>query len=223
MGTTSPAFGANALTLSGVNVVATAPYRTGRSYLAAPPTAAPTSTNTNTLTTDTVYGVIAPVNSQVTVTGMSFRTSSSNASSGAAVKFAIYALDPVTGLPTNRLAQTTTGVSVTNSATSTTFNADFSSPVTLNPGVYLFCLLPTATTTAARSSTYSSVNPWYTVTGATTAANLLAGTLIMGYKTADGAVSYAGNFPDTFGTATAITSLAASSAQQVLGLAFTVQ
>ncbi len=221
-GTISPVGGSNAFVTSAQNVLATAPYRSGRSYIASPPSAAITSTNTNTLTTDTVYCALAPINSQVTMTGMGFRTSSSNASAGAAVKFAIYSLDG-SGLPASRLAQTTTGVSVTDSAASTAFTANFSEATTINPGMYAFCILPTAVTTAARSSAYSSANAWNTVTGGSSASNVLSGSPIMGYKTADGAVPYAGNFPATFGAATAITNISSSSAQQVPLLTFAVQ
>lgn len=175
-------------------------YVSGRSYLAGPDGVTINGTNTNTLTTDTIYGTITPINSPVTISSLTCRTSGSNASNGAAVKMGIYALD--SSLVPTRLLATTGEVTITNSATSTAFSGNLTSSVTLTPGIYLIALIPTATTTAMRTTLYSSQAPWNGFTGGSNAANAIAGTSLVGYT---GSGTYASGLPATFPTPTAVT------------------
>jgi len=187
---------------------ATSSYVSGRSYLGAVPAANVTVTNANTLVNDTMYGVVGYINAPVTISGMSTRTSSSNASVGAALKFAIYALNSSLA-PTSLLASTTTGVSVTDLATSTVFGATFSSNVTFQPGAYLFTVLPTAVTTGVQLCTYSSIAPWGSFTGGSSASNALSLNVLCGYTSTGN--TYASNPPATFtanSAATAVISVA---------------
>lgn len=182
-------------------------YVSGRSYLACPTGANVTATNTNTLTNDTMYGVVGYINAPVTISGMSSRTSSSNASVGGALKFAIYTLDSSLN-PTTRLASSTTGVTVTDLATSTVFGASFSANVTLNPGAYLFTVLPTSGATPVRLCTFTSTAPWVTLTGGANASAALSVQPLVGYTSTGN--TYASNPPATFtanSSATAVTAI----------------
>ena len=195
-------------------------YIVGRSYGSLVPGSSRTTTNTNVMTSDLMYGVIGFLNAPVNISAMGFRTSSSNASAGASVKFAIYNLD--SGLnPTTLIQKTTTGVAVTDSAISTAFSQTLDGVATLQPGNYLFCILPTFVTTAARTSTYANTSPWEEYIGGTTLANVLNGVPICGYTAT---AVYATGFPDTFtanSAATAITGTASSAGNQTPFLAFT--
>jgi hypothetical protein len=186
-------------------------YVSGRRYLAGPPSVSITSTNTFPYIANTMYGIVTPINQRVTLSGIGLRTSSSNASSSGQFIGVIYSLDGNL-LPSSLIAQTP-ATSVTNSAINTDFAATFAVNVTLEAGNYFFGHL--ANNGNIRSSVYASNNPWATYTGAATLALALAGSPTMGYKTADGAVTFASGAPATFGAATVLNSATPSAASIV--------
>lgn len=194
-------------------------YKSGNSYLAGVAGTALTTSNTNVMAADTTYGIITPIHSAVTITSLSFRTSSSNASSGAAAKLCIYELDNSL-LPTNLVGATTPGVSITDAATSTVFTGTFSSPVTLTPGVYLFTVVTTFTTTAPTLSVIGSAGPYLSTMGASSLSNLMSTNPIIGYR---GTATYAAGCPASFGSYNTLVAPASSSTAQVPAIAFTVQ
>lgn len=202
MGTSVVVNGANASQSANLPQFAQAnpAYVSGRSYMAGPDGVTVNATNTNLLTTNTIYGVIVPISAPVTISSLICRTSSSNASSGAAVKMGIYNVDSAL-VPTSLIAQTPE-VAITNSATSTVFSGALTA--TLAPGIYLFALIPTATTTGMRTSLYSGQSPWNNFTGGSNATNAMAGTSLIGYT---GSGTYASGLPATFPTPTAITAV----------------
>ena len=195
-------------------------YIAGRSYSSLMPGAQRSSTNANVMTSDLMYGVIGYINAPVNINAMGFRTSSSNASAGASVKFAIYNLDSNLN-PTNLIQKTTTGVAVTDSAVSTAFSQTLDAVAVLQPGNYLFCILPTFVTTAVKTCTYANTSPWEEYIGATSLANALNGIPICGYTaTAVYAAGFPANFTDN-SAATAITGTASSAGNQTPFLGFT--
>lgn len=221
MGTVTTAQGTNAMIPAQFpNLVLASPaYKAGNGYVVGPVGCSRSSTNTNVMTTNKMYGVIGQINTPVTISQIGFRTSSSNASVGASVKFAIYNLD-INLSPTTLVAQTTTGVAVTDSSVSTVFSATLSANAVLPAGNYMFCILPTAVTTGARFSTYASTSPWESMGGGTSLANVLNGTPVMGYiADAVYATGFPANFTDN-SSATAITGLISSATNQLPILAF---
>lgn len=97
---------------------------------------------------------------------------------------------------------TTTGTTITDAATSVIFSGTLDTPLVLNPGIYAFCLLTTATTTAPRGTIYTTTLPWGGITGGTSPSNAIANTFLIGYT---GSATYSTGFPSTFPTATAVT------------------
>lgn len=178
------------------------PYVSGRFYMVGAPGSAVNATNVTPLASDTLYGVIGYVNNACIVNTMGFRTSSSNASVGASVKFGIYNISAAL-VPTTRLGLTTTGTTITDLATNASFTGTLDAAVSLSPGVYLFTVLLTAVTTGARTTLYSG-NLWITSTGGTSMGNSF-GSAPLGFT---GTAVYATGMPSSFPAATPITSIA---------------
>lgn len=177
------------------------PELAGQYLQAAPIGTAFSSTNTNTLVTNTIYGMIFPKYTRSTIQKLVFRTSSSNASVGASVKLGIYRLNK--NLTVGSLVGQTGAISITDSATSTAFEGAITGGnVTLDAGLYLFCTLPTTTTTAVRTTIASNNSGWQSVIGAKTLAQVTTGSALCGY-TATGV--YADGFPSTFPSTTDVT------------------
>lgn len=179
-------------------------YKSGYNYLCGPAGAGPTSTNTSTMGTDTVYAVQGVAFAPITITSVSVRTSSSNASVGASVKVGVYACG-TDGKPSTRLATTATGTNITDLATSTTFTLALDSSAVVPAGPFFIAVLCTTATTAVRLNTLSSQNPQCTAFGSSTIANVYGITPDMGYTVAQ---SYASGLPSPFGTAVAMNNIA---------------
>lgn len=192
------------------------PYVSGRRYLAGPPSVGITSTNASPFVANTMYGIVTPINQRVSLSGMGLRTSSSNASVSGQFIGVIYALN--SSLVPTTLVASTPATSVGDSVINTDIPANFSSALILEQGNYFFGFL--ANGGNIRASVYSSANPWNSYSGGSTLGLAMAGTPTIGYKTADGAVSFAGGAPSSFGSATALTSVtpSASSITPLVGL-----
>jgi hypothetical protein len=159
------------------------------------------------MVTDSIYGVLTPLNAG-TYAKISVRTSDSNASNGASVRFGIYAVDPLTLLPGDLLASTDT-VAITNSATSTVFEAAFATPVSLAAGNYLVVIHATATTTGARFCAPTTGIPWANFYGNPVLATAHTGGAIIGYYKSG--ATFASGLPATFGSPTSNITATASS------------
>lgn len=202
-GTLGIANGGTGVTTGGV--MHTAGYFSGNGYLFGVAGVTGQNSGTSPVVADTLYALFAQLSGPVTISGFSIYTSTSNASVDAAVKFCLYSVNQTTGQPETRLAQTTSGVSITNSATTTVISGTFDSPVSLTRGSVYVTTLHTNGGTGARFATYVSAQPWNMSRGATSVSNVLATTPIVGYT---GSATYASGCPSTFPTATAFASVA---------------
>ncbi len=180
------------------------PDLSGQYVQAAPVGTSFTTTNTSTLVTNTIYGMICPIYARNSIQSLVFRTSSSNASVGAAVKMGVYRLNK--DLTVGALVGQTGAIAITDSATSTAFEGAITGGnVTLEVGLHLFCVLPTTTTTAVRTVVATNNAGWSAFIGAKTLAQVTSGSVLCGY-TATGV--YADGFPATFPATTDVTSFA---------------
>ena len=177
------------------------------------------ATNTLTVNNDALYGVVTPLPAG-TITAIGVRPSSSNASSGASVKFCLYAVN-ATLSPTTLLGSTG-AVAITNSTT-TAFSGTLTAPITISSGNYVVAAVYTTTTTAFRFSTYSSAAPWaYYYGGSTMNAALTSTPYALGwYNLTVG--QYATGCPATFPTPVAITGLITAADNQLPEMGVTYQ
>lgn len=177
----------------------------GRSYLAGPPGTSTSSTNTTVMPSDVIIGVVAYIFRPCTISSLTLRTSSSNASVGASVRLGIYAcLD--TGLPGHLISQNSAGSAIGDSATNTNITQSLDNPVIITEPSKIFIVSQhTATTTGARFSVASSLAPFVTYEGANSVANAITAVGICGFKAV---APYSSGLPSTFGTPSIITTLA---------------
>lgn len=183
------------------NVLPAFVYKSGYHYLAGPQGGSTTTTNTNTLATDTIYSYVGYIYQPTTLSGLGFRTSSSNASVGAVVKLAIYDInaDGTIGSLINQTPEIVVG----DGALSTAYSASFSANSSVTAGPKLFCILPSTTTTAVRASIFGAVGPFTTLVGGTTVTAAFS-TPTVGYTASR---SYAAGFPTTFPATSDITAI----------------
>lgn len=170
---------------SGKGVHTTLPIISGNFYYMAPPAYAITSVNTTPLVTNTEYAVlnVAPV--PISIHSIGVRTSTSNASVGAAVKVCVYAADGTNGAPSTLLGQTTSGTAITDTSLSTDYNLVLDSNTSVPAGPFWEAVLDTTTTTAVRLQEQSGAVAQAQYSGSATQAGLFAGTgTITGYSMA---------------------------------------
>lgn len=197
------------------NALAASFYRSGYGYIAGPRGASLTATNTNVLAANTLYGTVGYIWAPVTITAVGFRTSSSNASSGASVKFCVYDMN-TDGSIGSLLAKTTSGTTITDAATSAAVTGTLDAPVTLQAGPKLFAMMVSFTTTAPRAAIFGSTGLFGVDAGGAGPGVLGAfSTPVIGYAAT---ATFATGCPATFPAATEITSAANHPA-----LAFMVQ
>jgi len=176
----------------------------GRSYIAGPPGTSVTSTNTVPISNNTIVAVVAYIQRPCTITSLSVRTSSSNASAGALVRMGLYECT-TDGIPGNKISQNSAGSSVGDSATSTTITQSLDNPVIITEPCKIFIVSQhAAVTTGARYSINSSISPFVTYEGATSPSNALTSVAICGFTASS---LYSNGLPASFGTATVSTSL----------------
>ncbi len=167
-------------------------------YLGGLPGQATTTTNTTPLVDDVLYAVAGLATKPLSITDIAARTSSSNASVSGVVKVGIYAADGVNGAPGTLLGQTTAGVAIGNSATSTIYTWTLDAPVDIPAGLYWVVFLQDSTT-GVRFTTVSTINPQSMYLGGTATSVLSGSTSRYGYT---GTATYASGLPSSFGTAT---------------------
>lgn len=173
----------------------------GNVYNIGPPFDAQTTTNTNTLASDTLYVTAAIAPAPFDATAVHVRTSSSNVSVGA--KFLVCLYGPNSdGKPGSLIGQKSTDTLITDTATAAVFSATLDSVAHIPHGLYYGGLIATTSVTAARFALHNSAGPFNLFTGATNASNLFSGTPILGYSVS---APYTSGCPDPFGTATAVT------------------
>lgn len=183
------------------NALAASFYRSGYGYIAGPRGASLTSTNTNVLAANTLYGTVGYIWAPVTITAVGFRTSSSNASSGASVKFCVYDMN-TDGSIGSLLAKTTSGTTITDAATSAAVTGTLDAPVTLQAGPKLFAMMVSFTTTAPRAAIFGSTGLFGVDAGG-------AGPGVLGaFSTPDvgytSSATYSSGCPSSFGTPTTV-------------------
>lgn len=161
-----------------------------------------TFTNTTALVNDTVYASSSYVSAPVTLTKVTFWTSSSNLSLAASAKACVYGQGS-DGKPAALLGSTASGTAITNSATdaATTFTLD--APTAIPAGQFFIAILTTATT-GIRVAIPSTANVFLNLNGATSIANFVAFNPTMGYSASQ---AYASGCPSPFGTATEVNTL----------------
>lgn len=191
----------------GSGIAGQRPYISSNVYLHAPGPCVFTATNTNTLTTDTVYAMSGWAAAPFVLTHVTVQTSSSNASNGAAVKIGVYT-GGADGKPATLIGSTAAGTSITNAATSTAFTIALDSPVNVPYGQFFIAILPTATTTAVRLSTLNTSGVFSALNGASSVANAIAPSPQIGYTAPQ---AYASGLPSA-PTWTAYTSISNSPA-----------
>ena len=166
-------------------------------YLGGLPGQATTTTNTTPLVDDVLYAVAGIATSPLTITDIAARTSSSNASVSGVIKVGIYAADGVNGAPGTRLAHTTAGVAIGNSATSTIYTWTLDAPAVIPAGPYWVVFLQDSST-GVRFTTVSAAGPQSQFLGGTATTVLSGSTIVFGYT---GAATYSSGLPAAFGAA----------------------
>lgn len=187
-----------------------------RYYLAGPPAASSTNTNSNLLVTDTMYGIIVPL-PKGTIQSLHTRTGTSSSSVGAKIRMCLYSVN--SDLSPNALLASSEEVNITDASGAATFDATIASPVAIEAGVYLIAVWGTATTTQMIPAVYSTGSPWATWLGAATN-TALTNTVTTGYTST---VTYTTACPASFGTTTAITSSNASTTNQMPVVGYRLQ
>lgn len=167
-------------------------------YIGGLPGQASTATNTTPIVDDVTYAVACIALSPCVITALGARTSSSNASVGAAIKAGIYAADGTNGAPGTRLGHTATGVAVGDSATNTLVNWTLDAATAVDAGLFWVVFLQDSTT-GVRWNMLSSSLPQSQYLGGSTTGLLAGSNITWGYT---GTATYSTGLPSSFGTPT---------------------
>lgn len=200
--------------------VSSAPPSTAATwFMAGPPSVAANAGNTNEVVNDGLYLVKTPVRAGV-ISGLGFRTSSSNASVGAKAKICAYSMNSDQSI--GSLLGSTGEISVIDGATTSSISAAVTVPFfTPSADIYIGPLF-TATTTQLRFSTYASIGPWSSYYGGSTASAAVNIFSTAGfYKNTPG--QYAAGCPATVSSPTAIYAIATSTTNQLPVVSYQVQ
>jgi hypothetical protein len=163
----------------GQGVLPMAPYVSTQFALMSPLGAGLTAANATPLVTNTEYCTPQFAAAPISIHSIGVRTSTTNASSGAALKVCVYAADGTNGSPSTLLGSTASGTSITDSATSTDFNIVLDANTSVPAGMFWVCALHSATT-GARLQEQSGAVTGGQILGATSQANLFNGVTILG-------------------------------------------
>ena len=156
-----------------------------------------TTTNTTPLVDDVAYATPCIALSPCTITAVTGRTSSSNASVAALIKVGIYAGDGTNGTPGTLLASTVSGVAVGDSAVNTNIAWTLDTTATLEAGLFWVVFLQDSTTGTRWVIPANSIPQSQYLGGS--ANGLLGGSNITwGYTVS---AAYASGLPSPFGTA----------------------
>lgn len=170
-------------------------YVAGRFYLTMPIGMVITAANTIPLVDDVAYAVLQYAHAPITIHSVGARTSTTNASSGANVKIAVYAADGANGGPGTRLGLKTAATAVGDAATSTDINAVLDGDIAVPAGPYYIAILQDSTT-GVRFQINSNASQMAGELGSTTQTGLYGGTAILyGYTMTR---TYADGLPATF-------------------------
>jgi hypothetical protein len=174
---------------------AAAPFVAARFFPVGPLGIAYTSTNANVSANNTMYCSRGVSGAPFTTNTAVLRTSSSNASNGAAVKICIYDDNGTGGTPSTFLGGEEDGTAITNAAVSTDVPITLDATTSIPYGDYYVCALTNAPTTQARYAVPAAGNAYLWTYGATTSTNAFGTAPPIGFTLSQ---TYASNCPKPF-------------------------